>query len=170
MKCGRGLVSRNATGICTKVQCFQPGWNIRHPQVEAGEEREIVRQALERLNERNREAVSLYYVNGFSYQDISGFLGVSETTVQGRLQRGRQELKRAIEMVERTFNEHRLPADFSSAIHRLLESVAREESEHKVAVARLVEIGESSRNSIIYAAYLSYGYGIPRRPLRPALF
>ena len=44
---------------------------------EDAERRDMVRRALEQLSERNREAVSLYYVNGLSYTQIATFLDVS---------------------------------------------------------------------------------------------
>ncbi|MCK4284184.1 MAG: RNA polymerase sigma factor [Candidatus Brocadiae bacterium] len=78
---------------------------------EEAERRETVRRALERLNDRNREAVSLYYVDGFSYAEIAEFLGVTKATVQGRLPRpqpvakGTEDGRRDL---QRTRTAHRL--------------------------------------------------------------
>lgn len=111
-------------------------------EAEEAERREIVRAALSRLNEPNREAVSLFYVDGLSYADIAGFLDVTETTVQGRLQRGRAQLrKELLKMVEETYHQEGLPEDFSDEIRRLLDVAAVRGQEHEDAVRRLVEMG-----------------------------
>ena len=108
---------------------------------EDAERREIVSRALARLSEKNREAVSLYYVDGLSYADIAGFLDVTEATVQGRLQRARAQLRKELKMVRETFKEKELPEDFSEEIGRLLEAAARHGEERGRAVERLTEIG-----------------------------
>ena len=108
---------------------------------EAAERGEIVRQALGRLSENHREAVSLYYVDGLSYADIAGFLEVTETAVQGRLQRARAQLRKELKMVQETFKDAALPLDFASEVRRLLDSAARDAEEQKRAVQRLAEIG-----------------------------
>ena len=105
------------------------------------EQREIVRGALARLSAKNREAVSLYYVDGLSYTDIASFLRVTETTVRGRLQRGRAELRKELTMVARAFKEEQLPDDFSAEVKRLLDAAAELGEEHTKALRRLAEIG-----------------------------
>jgi RNA polymerase sigma-70 factor (ECF subfamily) len=108
---------------------------------EEAERREIVRRALERLNEKNREAVSLYYVDGLSYADIAEFLGVTEGAVQGRLQRARAQLREALKMIRKTFKEQELPEDFSAEIKRLLDAVATHAEDRERTIRRLAEIG-----------------------------
>lgn len=107
---------------------------------EEAERRRIVRGALGRLNEKNREAVSLYYVDGLSYAQIATFVGVTETTVRGRLHRGRAELRKELTMVAKTLEDEHLPEDFSDEIRSLLDAAA-EPGEHTDAVRRLVEMG-----------------------------
>lgn len=111
---------------------------------ERTEVQKMVRQALLRLNEKNREAVSLHYVNGFSYAEISDFLGVSEATVQGRLQRARAKLRKELSMVKETFRENALPEGFSDEIKSLLEAAAIRRQEHLQASMRLAQIGEAA--------------------------
>ena len=98
----------------------------RRPDESAEEEerRRIVSEALKRLSERSREVVGLYYVDGLSYADIAGFLNVTETAVQGRLQRARAQLREELTVVEETFEREELPEDFAAEITRLLEEVA----------------------------------------------
>ena len=99
---------------------------------EQAEQKRIVRQALARLGEKNREAVSLHYVDGLSYADIATYLDVSEAAVQGRLQRGRAQLRKELTMVAKAFKDENLGDDFAAEIARLLEAGA---------VKRLAELG-----------------------------
>jgi RNA polymerase sigma factor (sigma-70 family) len=52
-----------------------------------------VREALEQLPPAVRLATTLFYVNGFSYQEIAAHLEVPASTVRGRLQRARSFLR-----------------------------------------------------------------------------
>jgi RNA polymerase sigma factor (sigma-70 family) len=108
---------------------------------EQAERRELVRQALERLGTKNREVVSLYYIDGLSYADIAGFLNITRETVKGRLQRGRAQLREELRMVEDTLREQRLPDDFAAEIKRLLDTWATRGVESKQEIERLAEIG-----------------------------
>jgi len=64
--------------------------------------REIVQRSLGALPEKTREAMILFYIDGYSYNDLSEFLGVSVGAVRGRLEYGREKLKGAlIDMVEK---------------------------------------------------------------------
>ena len=80
-------------------------------------------------------------MDGLSYADIAAFLGVTKTTVRGRLQRGRAQLRKELTMVERTFKEHELPRDFSAEINGLLDAAAARGKAHEKAIKRLAEIG-----------------------------
>jgi len=108
---------------------------------EDAERRRIVHRALQNLNEKSRETVSLHYVDGLSYAEIAAFLDVTEATVQGRLQRGRAKLRKELTMVEKTFKEEGLPDDFAAEIKRLLDAVAESGEERQRAVERLAEMG-----------------------------
>jgi RNA polymerase sigma-70 factor (ECF subfamily) len=127
---------------------------------EDAERREIVCRALEQLSEKNREAVSLYYVDGLSYAEIAAFLDVTEATVLGRLQRARSKLRRGLKMVKDAFRKEELPADFSAEIKRLLDAVATREQEREAAAKRLAEIGAPAVHPLCEAL------GDPRVPVR----
>jgi len=133
-----------------------------HQSAEEAERRETVRQALGRLNEKNCEAVSLYYVDGLSCADIAEFLGVTKATVQGRLQRARAKLRKELAMVEGTFKEKQLPEDFSEEVKRLLDAAAKRGWEHQLAVNRLVDIGAPAVDPLCRAL------ADPRIPVRKA--
>ncbi len=58
------------------------------------EMRDNLREALERLSPKLREAVQLRFFEELPYDDICARLGVPEGTVKSRIHRGRAELKR----------------------------------------------------------------------------
>jgi len=84
---------------------------------EAEELRLSITEAIATLSEKNRFAVTLYYIDGLSYGEIGDFLGASSSAVKSRLHRARKELKEElITMVEDKFDEHQLPEDFSEKV------------------------------------------------------
>jgi RNA polymerase sigma-70 factor (ECF subfamily) len=130
---------------------------------EDAERRGIVQKALAALNEKTREVVGLYYVNGFSYEEIAGFLGITVTAVQGRLQRGRAKLKKELmNMVEGTFAEKELPDDFAAEIKRLLDDLADGAKPGEETVRGLAEIGVGAVDPLCEAL------GDPRTVVRQA--
>jgi RNA polymerase sigma-70 factor (ECF subfamily) len=79
--------------------------------------RESVMRAINSLSEKNRLMVTLFYLDGQSYQDIAQFLGLSTTAVQSQLQRARKQLKaRLLSMAKEMFEFHKLPDDFSRKV------------------------------------------------------
>lgn len=56
----------------------------------------LLRAAVGRLPEDQRLAVMLHYAEEMSYEQIAGYLDVPPSTVQGRLRRAKQELKRLL--------------------------------------------------------------------------
>lgn len=79
--------------------------------------RESVMKAINSLPEKNRLMITLFYLDGQSYQDIAQFLGLSTTAVQSQLQRTRKQLKaRLSSMAKEMFESHKLPDDFSRKV------------------------------------------------------
>lgn len=75
-------------------------------QAELREVRDFVLRAIGRLPEGEREATTLYYVNGYTQRDIGRFLGVPHGTVRRRLHSARQRLKdEVVGLVETTLKE-----------------------------------------------------------------
>ena len=67
------------------------------------EMRELVRAALAGLSAREREATTLFYINGYSMAEVGAFLDVPVTTVKSRLHSARGKLReRMVNMVENT--------------------------------------------------------------------
>ncbi len=103
----------------------------------------VVREALSKLREPERLALTLHYINGYSHAEIGGFLGVRPEAVKTRLARARQHLKAEVmAMVEDTFEKKKLPTEFTEetveeALKRAL--VARDTAEFGIASWRDAE-------------------------------
>jgi RNA polymerase sigma-70 factor (ECF subfamily) len=68
----------------------------------ADERRRLIRQALLRLNDRDREILLLKYTEDWSYQQMATHLGISESAVEARLHRARGRLRRELAAWEGT--------------------------------------------------------------------
>lgn len=77
----------------------------------------VVQEALGRLRDQDRLALTLHYIDGYSYTDIAGFLTVRPETIKTRLARARCQLKKEImNMVEDTLHKEQLPDDFTAKV------------------------------------------------------
>ncbi|MDQ3757653.1 MAG: RNA polymerase sigma factor [Actinomycetota bacterium] len=73
-----------------------------HPEwvVEAGEDLRTVLRAMDRLRPHERRALMLREVEGWSYQQIATFEGVTVESVRGTLKRARASLRQALRAEE----------------------------------------------------------------------
>jgi RNA polymerase sigma-70 factor, ECF subfamily len=80
--------------------------------------RQEVWDAIDELAEAHKEAVILYYISGYSYREISEMLSVPVSTVRGRLEKARNQLRKEfLDVVTQ------LQLEIDSTIHNFLESV-----------------------------------------------
>jgi len=98
----------------------------RNPTPEQNLERQELHEtlihAIQRLSENQQSALTLFYLNGMSYQEVADFLEVSQAAVKSRLQRARDNLKEELSsMVEQTFQQNKLKPDFSKDIIHFLQ-------------------------------------------------
>ena len=89
-----------------------------HPSpAEIFDRREVekrVQSAIQELPQKEREVTTLFYINGYSQQEIADFLDVPAKTVKSRLYASRQRLKeRMLDMVQDELHTNRLPDDFA---------------------------------------------------------
>ena len=63
-------------------------------------QRELVKNLLARLKERDREVITLHYFEEMTSSEIGTYLGVSENTIKSRLHRARQQLKKYEFMIQ----------------------------------------------------------------------
>ena len=95
---------------------------VRLPQApdslyEVEEMRNRVLGAVEALSEKHREAVLLHYMEGMTYREIAGLLEVPETTVLGRLQVARSQLREELlPVVEETLKAQRPTSELTRKV------------------------------------------------------
>ncbi len=91
--------------------------------VETNEMRTRVMDAVRSLPEHERVVTTLFYINGYSHNDIAGFLDVPVSTVKSRLHTSRDRLKeRMLEMVGDYLHENAPDEEFTS---RVLENIPK---------------------------------------------
>lgn len=94
-----------------EVASSQPG------PAELAERRELaqrVQEAIRELPDQQRVVTTLFYINGYSHQDIAEFLEVPAKTVKSRLHASRTRLReRMIDMVEDELKSNKLPEAFT---------------------------------------------------------
>ena len=68
------------------------------PSAEASgnERRDILDQTLEGLKSKEREAMELFYLEGFSHKSIAALLGYTENGVEALIRRTREKLRQAL--------------------------------------------------------------------------
>ncbi len=87
-------------------------------RITADTQREVVKKLLAKLQESDRTVVTLYYLGGMTYEEISNFLGVSEATIRNRLYRARRRLKKEEPMIRETLENFQITPNFMENITR----------------------------------------------------
>lgn len=134
-----------------------------------------VQAALRSLPANNRVVLSLFYINGYTCDEIGKFLSVPASTVKGRLRAGRARLRRRLApLVREMFREKALPPDFGGKVMQLIREV---KVKQEPPVMLLVDdrgkalpmwIGEMEASSLAWALG---GHQLPDpRPLTYDLF
>ena len=81
-------------------------------------QREVVKKLLAKLQESDRIVITLYYLGGMTYEEISEFLGVSVSTIKSRLYRARQRLKKEEPMIRETLGNFQITPNLTENIMR----------------------------------------------------
>lgn len=72
-----------------------------------------VKEALSRLSENNRLAITLHYLAGHSHSEMAEFLNLPLSTVKSRIHEGRKQLKKElVNMVRKFLRKKRLSEQF----------------------------------------------------------
>ena len=111
-------VSLNATEEHSEVDLtLVPDRSDPSREAERNELCDAVQKAIDSLSEKNRLAVTLFYMDGLSYKQISQFLEVPITTIESRLHKARKQLKEGMtQMVEQDFSRKKLGSEFASKV------------------------------------------------------
>jgi RNA polymerase sigma-70 factor, ECF subfamily len=67
------------------------------------EGKELVEKTLEKLSEKYREVLVLYYIEELSYEEIADVLGIPIATIGVRLRRGKESARTIIKHIDPTF-------------------------------------------------------------------
>lgn len=101
----RSLTELPLDDVADKVPTTAPG------PVEIYEQRELqtfVANALQQLPEEQRLAITLFYLSGYSHQEVADFLNLKKSQVNNRLYSARNKLKeRMFAMTKAALNEQR---------------------------------------------------------------
>ena len=81
-------------------------------------QREVVKKLLAKLQESDRTVVTLYYLGGMTYEEISEFLGVSEAAIRNRLYRARHRLKKEEPMIREALENFQITPNLTENIMR----------------------------------------------------
>jgi RNA polymerase sigma factor (sigma-70 family) len=147
-------------------------------------------QALARLPQENRQALLLASVNAMPYADIALTLGLPLTTVEGRIQRARQQLRRTLGLEWHPMKPSKSPpsaipyrtfvvtTDVSTLVQRVRNGVPAEQREAAIylghlragdAVAALIAALDDAHDALREAAAFALGRIGDPRAFRPLL-
>ena len=87
-------------------------------RVNAETQREVVKKLLAKLQESDRTVMTLYYLGGMTYEEISKFLGVSVSAIKNRLCRARQHLKKEEPMIREALENYQITPHLTDNIMR----------------------------------------------------
>ena len=87
-------------------------------QMTAETQREVVKKLLAKLQESDRTVITLYYLGGMTYEEISQFLGVSEAAIRNRLYRARHRLKKEEPMIREALENYQITPNLTENIMR----------------------------------------------------
>ena len=85
-------------------------------------QREVVKKLLAKLQESDRTIITLYYLGGMTYEEISQFLGVSVSAIKNRLYRARQSLKKEEPVVREALGNFQITPNLTENI---MQKIAR---------------------------------------------
>ncbi|MDE0683901.1 MAG: sigma-70 family RNA polymerase sigma factor [Candidatus Poribacteria bacterium] len=93
------------------------GYVIAENEQETAEaEREVVKKLLAKLQESERTVITLHYLGGMTYKEISEFLGVSVGTIKTRVYRARQRLKKEEPMIREALENFQIAPSLTDNI------------------------------------------------------
>ena len=130
----------------------------------AEDELKDVRQAVNLLSEKIREAVSLHYFEGKSVAEIAEMLSVPVGTVKWRLSEGRKQLRKGYGIMEKTYDENE---SLVSRVMRQVEALklwqlkndkTGFEEEYRAVLANVEALEDSKEKSSMLADTLLRGY------------
>ena len=90
----------------------------KNEQTTAEAQREVVKKLLAKLQESERTVITLHYLGGMTYKEISEFLGVSVGTIKTRVYRARQRLKKEEPIIREALENFQITPNLTKNIMR----------------------------------------------------
>ena len=94
----------------------------KNEQTTAEAQREVVKKLLAKLQESERTVITLHYLGGMTYKEISEFLGVSVGTIKTRVYRARRRLKKEEPMIREALENFQITPSLTDNI---MQEIAR---------------------------------------------
>ena len=111
--------------------------------------REVVNRLLDKLPERERTVVTLYYLGEMTSEAISKFLGVSVNTIKSRLRRARQRLREEKMITVECYEQDKFKGKkitILQDIEDLQDSLERSGFENRISSIRIIQKGDFPRS------------------------
>ena len=121
-------ITRNRTFAVIPLDAAEDQASQEPAQADAVEQREMndkIMTAVDSLPDHERAATMLYYISGYSQDEVANFLGVPVTTIKKRLYSARKRLREMlIDLVEDSLRERRPSRDelFSTRVIEILKA------------------------------------------------
>ena len=115
---------------------------------QSNEIKDKVLEAIAALPDAEREATTLFYINGYSQNEVSEFLDVPVMTVKNRLRSARNRLReRMSDMVEKTLKRSKPGTAFTKQVlRRIVQARVHVGKEHVGSTSRLLLIDTVKRS------------------------
>ena len=111
--------SLEATSSAELEKATYSGYVIaENERTTAEAQREVVKKLLATLQESDRIVITLYYLGGMTYEEISEFLGVSVSAIKNRLYRARRRLKKEEPMIREALGNFQITPNLTENIMR----------------------------------------------------
>ena len=107
-----------ASGAEIKRATYSGYVSAENERTTAEAQREVVKKLLAKLQESDRTVITLYYLGGMTYEEISKFLGVSVAAIKNRLYRARNRLKEEEPMIREALEHFQITPNLTDNIMR----------------------------------------------------
>ena len=107
-----------ASGAEVEKATYSAYVSAENEKITAEAQREVVKRLLAKLQESERTVLTLYYLGGMTYEEISNFLGVSVAAIKNRLYRARNRLKEEEPMIREALENFQITPNLTENIMR----------------------------------------------------
>ncbi len=114
-------------------------------------QRDAVKKLLAKLQESDRTVITLYYLGGMTYEEISRFLGVSVSSIKNRLYRARQHLKKEEPMIREALEHFQITPNLTGNI---MQEIARLKPTSPTGGKPLVPWGIAAASAVLIVLML----------------